>query len=208
MVLRRQGAKLPIRLAVEVTDPALRARIVVACRDLDSIIAEDVAEDEEAAGDADIVLADRPPATALPVIALASNALRENPTALREAWPSDVRAIVPGDLDAATLAAVVAVVAAGFTVMPRDKAGAWAESADVDLLGEDAFGEPPAALTPREREVLTLLTEGASNKAIARALGVSVHTAKFHVASLADKLGAKGRVEAVAIAIRSGLVIL
>jgi DNA-binding CsgD family transcriptional regulator len=37
---------------------------------------------------------------------------------------------------------------------------------------------------------------------------VSVHTAKFHVASLADKLGARGRLEAVAIAIRSGLVMV
>jgi DNA-binding CsgD family transcriptional regulator len=56
--------------------------------------------------------------------------------------------------------------------------------------------------------VLALLVEGASNKAIARALGVSVHTAKFHVASLTEKLGAKGRLEAVAIAIRSGLVMV
>ena len=59
-----------------------------------------------------------------------------------------------------------------------------------------------------EREVLALLAEGASNKGIARALGVSVHTAKFHVASLTEKLGATGRLEAVAIAIRSGLVML
>ena len=58
------------------------------------------------------------------------------------------------------------------------------------------------------REVLALLAEGASNKAIARVLGVSVHTAKFHVASLTEKLGAKGRLEAVAIAIRSGLVMV
>jgi DNA-binding CsgD family transcriptional regulator len=63
-------------------------------------------------------------------------------------------------------------------------------------------------LTPREREVLTLLAAGASNKAIARTLGVSVHTAKFHVASLTEKLGASGRLEAVAIAIRTGLIMV
>ena len=63
-------------------------------------------------------------------------------------------------------------------------------------------------LTGREREVLALLAEGASNKAIARALSISVRTAKFHVASVTEKLGAGGRQEAVAIAIRSGLLML
>ena len=63
-------------------------------------------------------------------------------------------------------------------------------------------------LTPRECEVLTLLAAGASNKAIARALGLSVHTVKFHVRSLIEKLGASGRVEAVAIAIRTGLIMV
>jgi DNA-binding CsgD family transcriptional regulator len=197
VALPQQDLKQPIRLAVAVADPALRARIVARCRDLDGIIAEDAEIPEEA----DIVIADRPPATARPVIALALNGL-DDP------WPGDLRAVVPPDLDAATLGAVVAVVAAGLTVMPRDTAGAWAENADADLLGEGAAGEPPAALTPREREVLALLAEGASNKAIARALGLSIHTAKFHVASLTEKLGASGRLEAVAIAIRSGLVMV
>jgi DNA-binding CsgD family transcriptional regulator len=59
-----------------------------------------------------------------------------------------------------------------------------------------------ALLTPREREVLALLAEGASNKTIARRLGISVHTAKFHVASLLDKLDATGRTDAVVHAAR------
>ena len=75
-------------------------------------------------------------------------------------------------------------------------------------LGRTAGFDAAAALTPREREVLALLAEGASNKAIARALSVSVHTAKFHVSSLTEKLGASGRQEAVAIAIRSGVLML
>ena len=193
---RRQDVERPIRVAVAVADPALRARILAHWRHLDGILVEDA----ELADDADIVLADQPPATARPVIALVANGLDDR-------WLGDVRAIVPPDLDAATLGAVVAVVAAGLTVMPRDQDGTWVESAEDDPLGEGA-GEPATVLTPREREVLALLAEGASNKAIARALGVSVHTAKFHVASLADKLGASGRLEAVAIAIRSGLVMV
>ena len=63
-------------------------------------------------------------------------------------------------------------------------------------------------LTPREREVLALLAAGASNKAIALALDLSVHTVKFHVASLIEKLGAGSRLEAVAIAIRTGLIMV
>jgi DNA-binding CsgD family transcriptional regulator len=59
-----------------------------------------------------------------------------------------------------------------------------------------------AQLTRREREVLALLAEGASNKTIARRLGISVHTAKFHVASLLDKLDATGRTDAVMHAAR------
>jgi DNA-binding CsgD family transcriptional regulator len=62
------------------------------------------------------------------------------------------------------------------------------------------------SLTPREVEVLALLAEGASNKMIARRLGISVHTAKFHVGSLIDKLDAVGRTDAVAHAARLGVI--
>ncbi len=61
-------------------------------------------------------------------------------------------------------------------------------------------------LTPRELEVLALLAEGMSNKTIARRLGISVHTAKFHVGSLIDKLDAVGRTDAVAHAARLGVI--
>jgi DNA-binding CsgD family transcriptional regulator len=61
-------------------------------------------------------------------------------------------------------------------------------------------------LTPRELDVLALLAEGASNKAIASRLGISVHTAKFHVGSLLDKLDATGRTDAVAHAARRGVI--
>jgi len=64
----------------------------------------------------------------------------------------------------------------------------------------------PAALTPRELEVLALLAEGASNKTIAQRLGISVHTAKFHVGSVIDKLDATGRTDAVAHAARLGVI--
>ena len=58
------------------------------------------------------------------------------------------------------------------------------------------------SLTPRELEVLALMAEGFPNKAIAFRLGISVHTVKFHVGSLIDKLDAIGRTDAVAQAAR------
>jgi DNA-binding CsgD family transcriptional regulator len=185
-----------IRLALRIVDPHLRARIVRACEQTGIVLAGP----GDAADDADIVLADRPPGTAAPVIAIAG--------ARPRGWRCDVRAVVPPDLDDATFGAVISAVAAGFTVMPREaigRSGAWANGP----AGDDAeFERAPSGLTPREREVLALLAEGASNKAIARALSVSVHTAKFHISSLIEKLGAARRQEAVAIAIRSGLLML
>jgi len=63
-------------------------------------------------------------------------------------------------------------------------------------------------LTPRENEVLQLLAEGRSNKSIASRLGISEHTAKFHVNAILGKLGATTRTEALAHAARLGLVLL
>ena len=83
------------------------------------------------------------------------------------------------------------------------------EAATVALVSRDvqAAVEPADIdLTPRERDVLLLMAEGASNKAIARQLGISVHTAKFHVGSLLDKLDATGRTDAVAHAARRGVI--
>ncbi|MEH2508384.1 DNA-binding CsgD family transcriptional regulator [Bradyrhizobium sp. AZCC 1578] len=83
------------------------------------------------------------------------------------------------------------------------------EAATVALISRDAPTAVDASdidLTPRERDVLVLMAEGASNKAIARQLGISVHTAKFHVASLLAKLDATGRTDAVAHAARLGVI--
>ena len=62
------------------------------------------------------------------------------------------------------------------------------------------------ALTPREREVLTLLAQGFPNKEIAAHLVISQRTVKVHVSSIMGKLGATNRTEAVALAAQQGLV--
>jgi pimeloyl-ACP methyl ester carboxylesterase/DNA-binding CsgD family transcriptional regulator len=63
----------------------------------------------------------------------------------------------------------------------------------------------PGGLTQRELDVLTLLASGESNAQIARALGLSIHTVERHVANLYRKIGARGRADATAYAIRGGL---
>ena len=175
----------PIRVALDIADRALRADIAETCEDAGIAVAKD----------ADVVLADRPVETAVPVIALVSGETRR-------VWPANVRAVVPADVDAATLVAIVTVVTAGYALLPRKDLACE----DIFAGSADAADEPGSALSAREREVLALLAEGASNKEIARALGLSVHTVKFHIATLNEKLGARSRIEAVAIAIRSGLV--
>ncbi|HXI33736.1 MAG TPA: LuxR C-terminal-related transcriptional regulator [Gemmatimonadales bacterium] len=89
-----------------------------------------------------------------------------------------------------------------------------AEEADVVL--DDAAATRPvnnaqdavagAALTQRETEVLRLMAQGLGNKGIAAALGISAHTAKYHVASVLAKFDAHTRTEAVTRGLREGLL--
>lgn len=67
-------------------------------------------------------------------------------------------------------------------------------------------GSPAARLSGREREVLVLLAEGASNPEIAVSLFISVNTVERHVTNICAKLGARGRTAAVARAIRDALI--
>jgi DNA-binding NarL/FixJ family response regulator len=86
------------------------------------------------------------------------------------------------------------------------------DAGEIDAVVTDAVATdaPPngGSLTPRELEVLAAMADGASNKAIARRLGISFHTAKFHVAAILAKLDADSRTEAVARAAHLGLVML
>lgn len=68
-----------------------------------------------------------------------------------------------------------------------------------DHLGDET-------LTPRETEVLRLVAEGNSNKAIGSQLFISEETVKGHVKNILDKLGANDRTQAVTIAVRRGII--
>jgi DNA-binding NarL/FixJ family response regulator len=111
-------------------------------------------------------------------------------------------AVLPREASAGTIGAAIALAGQGLRLLPDLTLRA--------LAGVDAAPDPDEipVLTPREREVLAAMADGASNKVIARRLGISFHTAKFHVASILTKLDADTRTEALARAARMGLVML
>ena len=124
-----------------------------------------------------------------------------------EALHAGARGILPRLVEREIVVAIKAVTN-GLVVLPREllptllNAGS---DADEVLDGNDAVR---TLLTARELEVLAALADGASNKAIARRLGISFHTAKFHVAAILTKLNADSRTEAVTRAAQLGLVML
>src|SRR5215217_3189685 len=147
------------------------------------------------------------------------------------ALAAGVAAVLPTDVSRGVLVAAIAAAARGLSCTTRERRpgsstevpGAAAAIAARGLsvlepgllsrvVHESAWPfhekgstvQPSLELTAREREVLTLLAEGASNKLIGRRLGISVHTVKYHVASILEKLDATGRTDAVAHAARLG----
>jgi DNA-binding NarL/FixJ family response regulator len=109
-------------------------------------------------------------------------------------------AYLPSDVDAAALTVAVRAAATGLIVLDPTVAGA------TGVHTHARTSENAETLTAREREVLLLVAEGLPNKAIARELGISEHTAKFHVGSLLGKLSAASRTEAVTLATRRGIL--
>ena len=125
-----------------------------------------------------------------------ANTLRSLPV---RAW-----GIVPPDAPAAELRAAVASVAQGLVVLaPSVAERLLGSSPALQALNTGQMEEP---LTPRELEVLQLLSQGLPNKLIARELQISEHTVKFHISAIYTKLGASSRTDAVSRGARLGLI--
>jgi two-component system nitrate/nitrite response regulator NarL len=120
-------------------------------------------------------------------------------------WRRGARGVLLRDSEPQVLAAAIQALAQGLVVLAPELARLWPLESQSNDLEAEAPLEP---LTERELEVLQLLALGLSNKAIARRLEISEHTAKFHVASVLGKLGAQSRTEAVVRAAQLGLVML
>jgi DNA-binding NarL/FixJ family response regulator len=145
-------------------------------------------------------------------------------TRLRERHPETRVAVISGSLDAARIREVLAAGACGYLpktfephmilaavrlmlsgaiYVPPD---ALAEAATAD--SGRAGGSPAGGgnLTPRELEVLRMLTKGSANKEIARAIGVAEVTVKLHTRRILEKLGVRNRAAAAALAVSRGLI--
>jgi two-component system, NarL family, response regulator YdfI len=122
---------------------------------------------------------------------------------IAEALRAGIRAVLPRDVAVTEIVAAIEAAAAGLVALhPSDVPALLSVPRVEPVIGT---GEP---LTPRELEVLAMLSDGAGNKTIAWELGISEHTVKFHVASIMSKLDATSRTEAVTIGIRRGLIML
>jgi DNA-binding NarL/FixJ family response regulator len=118
-------------------------------------------------------------------------------------------AILPRSAESTEIATAIDVARRGLALLPRHVLERLLDASSPtseDSLRDD--GASRLSLTPREHEVLAVMADGASNKIIARRLGISIHTAKFHVAAILAKLDADSRTEAVARAAHLGLVML
>jgi DNA-binding NarL/FixJ family response regulator len=179
-------------------------------------------------GQADLLLSDDEDLAAetpLPVVLLSENQRLDWPR-LREKLPN--LAIIPADADGELLMAAITALQNKLVLIPaevlNEMLSEWRNESYSENHGEnhgDSYNEARAItndslqqqheeinLTPREREILALLSEGYSNKQMARSLGLSDHTVKFHVSSILGKLGANGRADAVSKGLRWGLVVL
>lgn len=123
-----------------------------------------------------------------------------------DALRAGARAVMPRDATASELAAAISAAAAGLLALHPATAEALLNSAPAPAM--EAAAVTPQSLTPREVEVLRMLAEGLGNKEIARQLGISEHTVKFHLGSIFTKLDATSRTEAVMTGVRMGLIIL
>jgi two-component system, NarL family, response regulator YdfI len=147
------------------------------------------------------LLANGPPT--MPLVMLTSSLNRE--TALRALRLGGV-AILDREASQLDLQAAVHAAMGGLcTLSPMHLAKLTdpAESVNAALGAE--WIEP---LTPRELQILRMLSGGLANRAIAAQLEISEHTAKFHVGQILAKLGAETRTQAVTIGIRRGLIMI
>lgn len=123
---------------------------------------------------------------------------------LVEALRSGAQGYLIKDMQPDELVVALRDIVAGKTVVAPDLAPVLAKVVQGESISSSDT-TPFDDLTPREGEILGLLAEGQSNKAIARNLGISDGTVKLHVKAILRKLGVHSRVEAAVIAVEHGM---
>jgi len=120
---------------------------------------------------------------------------------------SGVKGILPQTSTESEIIAAVKAVASGLVVLHPEVIENLQLQKSTNLQQQTDI-KSIQTLTPREIEILQMLTPGLSNKAIAKQLNISDHTVKFHVSSIFQKLHVSTRTEAVAVGVRLGLIML
>ena len=120
---------------------------------------------------------------------------------------SGVKGILPQTSTESEIIAAVKAVASGLVVLHPEVIENLQLQKSTNLQQQTDI-KSIQTLTPREIEILQMLTPGLSNKAIAKQLNISDHTVKFHVSSIFQKLNVSTRTEAVAVGVRLGLIML
>ena len=156
--------------------------------------------DFERPDDADDVLVPLVAAMACPVVAMTEQ------DGFRAAWSTGVVGVLTPSIGPAALAAALAAAQQGVGVVYPPTADRAPVPEAEELPAGNRLHAPVEGLTPRELEVLRLLAAGLTNQGVAARLGISEHTAKFHVSAVLGKLSAQSRAEAVTQGYRLGLI--
>ncbi|MAT64091.1 MAG: two-component system response regulator NarL [Gammaproteobacteria bacterium] len=139
----------------------------------------------------------------MPIVMLTTSSNEQD---LVESLRNGAQGYLIKDIEPDDLVVALREIVAGKTVVAPDLAPVLAKVVQGESISShDASTSPFDELTPRESEILGLLAEGQSNKAIARNLGISDGTVKLHVKAILRKLGVHSRVEAAVIAVEQGL---
>jgi len=196
----------PIKVALLTDDPLLRAGLSSLLAQVGTpggsieVVERDDAEVAlwDAGVDGEKALARFTELRALPMPAVA---VVQDQAHVQPAIAAGARGVVLRDQVGPGLHAALAAVRSGLTVIDATLAEQLVPSVRTPIAPKGR-----GDLTERERQVVQLLSEGLSNKLIADRLGISDHTAKFHVNGVMMKLGASTRTEAVVEAMRRGLI--
>lgn len=122
-----------------------------------------------------------------------------------EVLNNPVQALLPREATADEILASIVAAAMGLVVLHPDFSEELLPRTNLSRVPPST---PLQALTGREIEVLGMLALGLGNKTIAKQLGISEHTVKFHLSSIFGKLNASSRTEAVTLGARLGLILL
>lgn len=140
--------------------------------------------------------------TSLPIVMLTTSTDEND---LLKSLRAGAQGYLLKDMEPDELVLALREIVAGKTVVAPDLAPILARAVQGKTIEQDEKNDSPfSILTPRETEILGLLAEGQSNKAIARNLGISDGTVKLHVKAILRKLEVHSRVEAAVMAVQRG----